>query len=158
MNYILQRFSDNRECTLGILLKVTSTNKLLFQGYTMEDEFRPIKVMHETRIPEGKYEIVIQTQETPKTLQYRQKYPWFISHLMIDAVPNFTGVYIHIGNDDKDSSGCVLLGDNANNNVIGNGEISNSTNAFRRFYGELYEYLKAGNKAYIHIRDENKLL
>ncbi len=158
MNYILQRFSDNRDSTLGILIKVTATGKPLFQAYTLEDEFRSVKVMHETRIPAGKYEIVIQTQDTTKTEQYRAKYQWFSRHLMLKDVPNFIGVYIHIGNDDKDSSGCVLLGDNADNNVIGPGSVSNSTASFMRFYKELYPLLEKGEKAFLEIRDETKLL
>ncbi len=157
-NYILQRFSDNRTSTLGILIKVTSLNKPLFQAYTLEDEFRPSKVKGETRIPAGKYEIVIQDQDTPKTIQYRQKYSWFYNHLMLKDVPGFTGIYIHVGNDDKDTDGCILLGDNADNNVIGHGSISNSTASFMRFYNELYPLIKNGEKAYIEIRDEQKLL
>lgn len=157
-NYILQRFSDNRTSTLGILIKITSLNKPLFQAYTLEDEFRPSKVKGETRIPAGKYEIVIQDQETPKTQQYRQKYAWFYNHLMLKDVPGFQGIYIHIGNDDKDTDGCILLGDNADNNVIGMGSISNSTQSFYRFYNELFPLLKGGAKAYIEIRDETELL
>jgi len=159
MNYILQRFSDNRESTLGLLLKLMDTGKLLFQAYTLEDQFQEVKVKAETRIPAGKYEIVIQREETPKTLSYRKRYPnWFKSHLMLKNVPGFVGIYIHIGNSDTDSEGCILLGDNADNNVIGHGSISNSTQAFIRFYNELYEYLDNGKKAFIEIRDEKNLL
>lgn len=158
LNFILQRFSDNRKSTLGILLKITSLAKLLFQGYTLEDEFRPSKVKGETRIAANRYEIVIQTIETPKTLQYREKYSWFTNHLMLKDVPDFIGIYLHIGNDDKDTDGCILMGDNADNNVIGDGSISNSTQCFRRFYIEVYNHLKAGGRAFIDIRDEIKLL
>lgn len=158
LEYLLQRFSDNRKSTLGLLLKKTSTGNLLFQAYTLEDEFRPSKVKGETRIPAGTYEIVIQTTETPKTLQYRQKYHWFINHLMLKDVPDFVGIYIHIGNTDADTDGCLLLGDNADNNVIGPGSISNSTASFLRFYNELFPHLQNGGKAFIHIYDEIKLL
>jgi hypothetical protein len=159
MNYILQRFSDNRDSTLGILIKVSSTGKPLFQAYTLEDEYRDDKVSKETRIPAGKYEIVIQQTDTPLTKKYQAKYPWFQKHLMLKDVPGFVGIYIHIGNTDADSAGCILLGDNADNNQIGPGAISNSTNAFKRFYGELFDYLSIkGSKAYIEIKDEKNLL
>jgi hypothetical protein len=160
-NYILQRFSDNRESTLGLFFKqiIKGTQKALhFIGYGLEDEQRDVKVMKETRIPADTYEIVIQTIETPKTLQYRAKYPWFESHLMLKDVKGFIGVYIHIGNNDDDTDACLLMGDNANNNSIGNGEISNSTVCFARFYKELYPHMKAGGKAFIEIRDESRLL
>ena len=158
MNFILQRFSDNRDSTLGLLFKLTQTGKLLFQAYTLEDEFRQSKVTKETRIPAGKYEVVVQENETPKTLQYRERYKWFVNHLMLKNVPGFTGIYIHVGNKDEDTDGCILLGDNADNNQIGPGSISNSTASFMRFYKEVFDWLDGGNKVFIEVRDENKLL
>lgn len=161
-NYVLQRFSDNRESTLGLYFKeiVNGAKKALsFIGYGLEDEYRDVKVMKETRVPAGLYEIVIQQAETPKTLQYQAKYgTWFEKHLMLKDVQNFTAVYLHIGNTDKDTDACLLMGDNANNNSIGKGEIINSTVCFSRFYKELYPHLKAGGKAFIDIRDESRLL
>jgi len=158
MRFILQRFSDNRECTIGILLQVMDTGKTLFQAYTMEDQFQAVKVRAETRIPAGTYEIVIQKEETPKTLAYRKRYHWFKSHLMLKDVPGFVGIYIHVGNTDDDSEGCILLGDNADNNVIGPGSVSNSTASFIRFYNSVYFQLDGKDKVTIEIRDENKLL
>lgn len=161
LNYILQRYSDNRQSTLGVMLKkITSgkETKTVLQGYTLEDEFRASKVSGETRIPANIYEIVIHQEVTPKTLQYQKKYPWFEKHLEIYNVKNFVGIYIHIGNDEKDTDGCVLLGDSVDNNTITQGTISNSTNCFRRFYKELYEHLKAGGKAFIDIRDEIRIM
>lgn len=157
MNYILQRYSDNRESTLGILFKESPVGTY-FLGYTLEDEFREVKVKGETRIPAGKYEIVINKVNTPLTKRYQDKYSWFKYHLMLKDVPNFQGIYIHIGNRGDDSDGCILVGDSANNNRIGNGEISQSTACFIRLYSELYDYLEAGKKAFITIRDEKHLL
>src|SRR5688572_15576827 len=128
MNFLLQRFSDNRSSTIGLLFK--KGIPFPFECYTLEDEFRESKVSGETRIPAGTYKIVLQKNETPKTLQYRKKYPWFKHHVMIENVPGFVGIYIHIGNDDKDTDGCLLLGDSADNNKVGPGTIHNSTVAF----------------------------
>lgn len=158
MDFLLQRFSDNRDSTLGIMLKKMTGYRTVFQGYTLEDEFRESKVSGETRIPEGKYELVIQKTDTPKTLAYQNKYPWFKKHIMVNNVPGFIGIYIHIGNDDEDTDGCILMGDNADNNVIGPGSISNSTACFRRFYEPVYEALASGQKVTLEIRNENKLL
>jgi Family of unknown function (DUF5675) len=158
MNFILQRFSDNRQSTLGILIKIPVTGRPFFQAYTLEDEFRESKVSGETRIPAGKYEVVIQMNETPKTKQYRERYKWFKNHLMLNNVPGFTGIYIHVGNTDDDTDGCILLGDNADNNQIGPGSISNSTASFKRFYDEVFDWLDNGNKVFIEIKDESKLL
>ena len=157
--YILQRLSDNRDCTIGAFFKVTSLNKLLLQGYSMEDEYREDKVSKETRIPAGKYEIVINPVDTPLTKKYQAKYNWFHKHLMIKDVPNFIGVYFHIGNTDADSAGCILIGDNTDNNIVGPGSISNSTACFMRFYKELFPFLEIKtNKAFVTIKDEKELL
>lgn len=157
MQFILQRFSDNRKSTLGILLEVYQDNqgpRPIFRAYGLEDEFRSSKVPGETRIPAGKYTVDIQKIETPMTIRYREKYPWFKNHLEIKNVPNFKGVYIHIGNTDADTDGCLLLGDNADNNIIGPGSISNSTAAFKRFYESVYPHLPVT----LTIKDEKSLL
>jgi hypothetical protein len=161
MNFILQRYSDNRKSTLGLLFKKIMSGteeKLSLQAYTLEDEYREDKVMSETRIPAGFYELGIQQIETPMTKKYQAKYDWFKKHIEIKNVPNFVGVYIHIGNSDADTAGCVLLGDQADNNSIGDGAIMQSTAAFRRFYGIVYDHLAAGGKAHIEIRDESALI
>lgn len=155
MNFILQRFSDNKDSTLGLLFKKGVLYP--FQCYVLEDEFRESKVSGETRIPAGTYKLVIQKIETPKTLHYRKKYPWFKNHIMLENVPGFIGIYIHVGNTDADTDGCLLLGDSADNNSIAPGAVANSTVAFQRFYNNIYEYLDKGNPATIEVRDEKFL-
>jgi hypothetical protein len=160
MDFILQRYSDNRQSTLGLLLKkvpMGSSIKTMLQAYTLEDESREVKVSGETRIPAGFYELVIHKQDTPLTLKYRAKYSWFKNHIEIKNVTGFEGVYIHIGNYDSNTEGCILLGDSVDNNSISEGMITNSTTAFKRFYDMVYTHLEAGNKAHIEIRDESTL-
>jgi len=160
MKFILQRYSDNRKSTLGLLLKVVpigSAEKTVLQSYTLEDESREVKVSGETRIPAGKYELGINAADTPLTLKYRKKYPWFKYHIEVKNIPGFKGVYIHIGNVDENTDGCILLGDSADNNSISEGMITNSTAAFKRFYDSVFTHLQAGNKASIEIRDEDRL-
>ena len=157
MTYILQRYSDNRDSTLGILLKVLEIaqgKKTTFQSYTLEDEQRDIKVSGETRIPAGIYTVDRQPLDTPLTLKYRQKYPWFKNHLEVKSVPGFKGIYIHVGNYDENSDGCILLGDIADNNVLSPGSVMKSTEAFRRFYESVYPHLPIT----LVIRDEKELL
>jgi hypothetical protein len=162
MNLILQRYSDNRDSTLGLMFKkITSGTETILHlmAYTLEDEFREAKVSKETRIPAGFYEVIINQSDTPKTLSYRKKYaPWFKYHLMLKNVPGFTGIYIHIGNTDGDSEGCILLGDSADNNTVSAGNVTSSTVAFQRFYKEVYGTLEAGGKVHIEVRDEKHLL
>lgn len=155
--YILQRLSDNRESTIGALFKITTTPVL--QGYTLEDEFREVKVRGTTRIPAGRYEVVSNKYDTPLTLRYRVKYPnWFKYHLMLKDVPNFQGIYIHIGNKGDDTDGCILVGDTVNNNRQTDGEVTSSTACFIRLYNDMNSILDGGGKIFLSIRDEKHLL
>lgn len=162
MNYLLQRFSDNRESTLGLLFKKITKGAdvaLSFQAYTLEDEHRDQKVSKETRIPAGTYELAFNKADTALTLKYRKKFPTFFKyHVEVKNVPGFQGIYIHIGNIDDNTDGCILLGDSAENNSIGAGNINNSTAAFTRFYKDISTLLESGAKCTIEIRDESRLL
>jgi hypothetical protein len=161
MNFLLQRFSDNRDTSLGLFFekKVDGRGpKLVFQNYILEDEFRDVKVSGETRIAAGFYELKIREELTPLTEKYRKKYPWFQYHIEVTNIKNFKGVYCHIGNTDEDTDGCLIFGDNADNNMIGPGSVSNSTASFKRWYERVYEHLANKGKAFIEVRDESYLL
>jgi len=68
---------------------------------TLEDVVRSpgVKIQDETAIPVGKYKIV---------LQYWPKYGRHMP-LLLD-VPNFTGIFIHTGNNKENTKGCILVG------------------------------------------------
>lgn len=159
--YLLQRYSDNRNSTLGLLFRMGmhgGEKALTLLAYTLEDTYRPTKIKGETRIPAGVYRLRLRKEVTPLTKKYRDKYPWFKFHIEITNVPGFTGIYMHIGNGSLDTDGCVLVGDNADNNTISRGEISNSFNAYKRLYGELFEILEdESNEIFLIIRDEKAL-
>ena len=81
-----------------------------FECMTLEDEARTVKVMHETRIPAGEYKILLQ-QDGEMTKKYAKKF--LSTHkgmLWLQDVPGFSSIYIHIGNTDEDTSGCILVG------------------------------------------------
>lgn len=157
LSYLLQRYSDNRESTLGLMFELVPAG-LKFECYTLEDEARATKVPRETRIGAGHYELRLREEATPLTLSYRARFPkWFEWHIEIVGVSNFTSVYVHIGNDDDDTDACVLLGDIANNNQVATGFISASEAAYRRWYVKTLSHLKAGGRAAIEIRDELSL-
>lgn len=161
MEWILQRFSDNTDSTLGLMFKIIGYEgkpRLHFNSFVIEDEYREVKVKGETRIPAGRYELKIRKQDTPLTLKYRKRYPeWFQYHIELVGVPGYTGVYVHIGNTDDDTDGCLCVGFAASkmNNAQ---SIMHSRDAFKNWYSEVYGHLNQKGHAWITIRDESYLL
>jgi hypothetical protein len=144
MNLILRRLRNNGGTTIG-QLKDGFINML-----TLEDEPREVKVMGETRIPAGTFEIKERKIISPKTEHYRKKYHWFNYHLMLQDVPGFNYVYIHIGNDDDDTEGCILVGEKE-----AYWKIEQSTSAFTRLYHYIMGAITAGERVFISIIDED---
>lgn len=159
MEWIAQRYSDDGNSTLGLLFKkLDDVKKLHYFCDTLEDEYRDDKVMHETRIPAGRYELKILKQDTPLTLKHRKSYgAWFKYHIEITGIKGFTGVYVHVGNTDDHTSGCLLLG-YGSTKINAVQSINNSLLACKEWYSHVYDHLDHGGKACIEFRDENKLL
>ena len=118
-----------------------------------EDKVRDLsketKVPNHTAIPYGTYEITLDVQSN-KYSNF-EKYPWakeyngYIPRLT--NVPLFLGVLIHPGNDEQDTSGCLLCGENK---VVG--KVINSTKTFHRLMHEhLIPAKNRGEKIYITI-------
>lgn len=163
--WLVQRYSDNGKSTQGLLFELAmGFNKPLWFCHAIEDEHREVKVMNETRIPAGRYELKIRREDTPLTIKHRGPYnrgykkPWFEYHIEIVGIPNFSDVYIHAGNNESDTSGCLLLNDTANNHIIEEGAMERSIQAVKRFYDKVYPWLEEGKQAFLEIRDEQTLL
>lgn len=107
---------------------------------TLEDRCRDLdkeeKVMNETAIPEGIYEVIVNV-----SAKFRRKLP-----LLLD-VPHFSGIRIHRGNMDKDTSGCILVGENKQP-----GRVINSTGYELRLTELIEKAMLAGDKIMIKIR------
>jgi len=70
--------------------------------WTLEDVVRDgPKVMHETAIPYGRYELDV-------TWSNRFQRPM----VLVKDVPGFRGIRMHGGNTDEDTSGCILVAKN----------------------------------------------
>ena len=135
MKLELRRFSSQSDTTLGLLFVDGE-----FECFTLEDEYREEKVKGETRIPEGTYKVAKREVLSGLTEKYRSKYPWFDYHFLLHEVPNFQYVYIHIGNDDDHTDGCLLVADSVKSNRVDqNNNLSSSTPAFKRLYQKMCE-------------------
>ena len=92
-----------------------------------------LKVQHETAIPTGRYQVTLGVQS--QRFKDKKAYAFCKGYLpRLLNVPCFDGVLIHIGNMAKDSSGCILVGENK---VVG--QVINSTQTFIRLYSKLKE-------------------
>tara|TARA_B100001109_G_scaffold247447_1_gene237239 strand:- start:67 stop:657 length:591 start_codon:yes stop_codon:yes gene_type:complete len=141
-----------------------ATNGLLFidgifECYTLEDQYQAVKVMHETCIPEGTYDIKFR-----KTGGFHAKYSerYKNSHygmLHIQDVPNFTYILIHTGNTDEHTSGCLIVGETQQDLEISkDGFIGSSTVAYKKMYAKVAGQLLQGKDVSIEYTTINKLL
>ena len=132
------RFSSGKDSTSGILFDCTRGREFLC--YTLEDEKRDEKVMSETRIPAGTYEVKLRTEGGHHN-KYSSRYgSMHKGMLWLQDVPNFKWILIHCGNTDEHTAGCLLVGDSQENNQIKeNGFIGSSSNAYKRIYPAIAE-------------------
>ena len=142
--YELRRFSSQEDSTLGLLMKYTGDNFVSmysreFKCFTLEDEYRRVKVDGETRIPAGTYELRLR-KEGGFHDRYSERFPDFhVGMIEIVGVPGFTFVLMHCGNKDEDTAGCVLVGDSLQQNITEDGYLGASATAYKRIYPEIVE-------------------
>lgn len=94
-------------------------------------EINRIKVAGKTAIPIGIYSITLGIQ-SPKFSadKYKKQYGFCDGYLpRLINVPGYQGVLIHIGNDEDDTDGCILVGENKQK-----GKVINSTATFKKLY------------------------
>lgn len=153
-NYKLFRFSSQDESTLGMIMAGSSEDGKLFRCFTLEDEHRIEKLYGETRIPAGKYEIKLRT-EGGMNQRYMDRFSFHQGMLWLRDVPGFEWIYIHPGNHDDHTEGCILVGDGAQSNIprVGRGTISYSVNAYKALYSEMIGLFNQGKRITIEIVD-----
>ena len=146
------RFSSESDSTNGLLFDVTEGVKFL--AYTLEDEKRDEKVMSETRIPAGTYEVKLRTEGGHHN-KYASRYGSIHKGMLwLQDVPNFKWILIHCGNTDEHTAGCLLVGDSQENNQIKeNGFIGSSSNAYKRIYPQIEKVLSEGGNVTIEYKD-----
>lgn len=127
------RYSDGGDSTLGLLFIDG-----FFQCYTLEDEFKAVKVYADTRIPAGTFNITLRTVGSfhERMIKHSSAEVRDIHRgmLWLRDVPGFEYILIHPGNTEADTAGCLMVGNNVNNNRITNGMLANSTAAYIDMY------------------------
>jgi hypothetical protein len=96
MKMLLQTIMNEPHFTGGVLYVDGK-----YQCFTLEDVVRSsgVKVQDETAIPMGTYRVAMTMSQ-----RFGKVMPQLLN------VPNFTGIRIHAGNTDHDTSGCILVG------------------------------------------------
>lgn len=108
MRLWLDRYGFGKDSTLGMLSLVEDGKPPESLCFTIEDERRKAKVPGETCIPVGIYEIKFRA-DSPKFAHYYTKFPnLHRGMLWLQNVPGFDMVYVHLGNTDDHTEGCIL--------------------------------------------------
>lgn len=122
-----------------------------FQCFTLEDEGRDKKVKHETRIPDGIYEVRLRSEGGFHN-KYLSKYgsDFHKGMLHIQKVPNFDYILIHVGNTDDHTSGCLLTG--MSQNADDKGFLGESGKAYKKIYPPIRDALLSGEMVIIDYK------
>jgi len=152
MKLEILRVSSESDSSSGLVFDITDGRKFLC--YSLEDEYRNEKVKHETRVPAGTYQILLR-KEGGFNARYAKKYGDFHKGMLhVQDVPGFQYILIHTGNTDEHTSGCLIVGDSQENNqLLKNGFIGKSVQAYKRIYTPIAEALENGEEVTITYTD-----
>ena len=95
-NLYLRRIRAKGKSTIGFMYSSDRT----VECFTLEDAHNDPKVYGETRIPAGRYSLVLLM-----SAHFNRQMVYLV------AVPNYTGVMFHSGNTVQDTEGCIIVGD-----------------------------------------------
>jgi len=150
MELTLKREFDDGAATSGILF----IDGVPFH-YTLEDTRRHEKVAGSSRIPTGRYPILMR-YNSPMADKYRANHGTD-GMMWLQNVPGFEYVYLHIGNTEDDSEGCILVAETISK-TVSNGKITqrliNSRPAYKNLHGIVSSVLATGQDVAITIIDE----
>ena len=147
------RLQFGSDATYGILLIDG-----VFECFTLEDQVRDgEKVMSETAIPLGEYEVKFRTVGGYDA-RYQKKYgtTWHKGMLELQDVPNFKYILIHTGNTDEHTAGCLLVGETQQDLDRGkDGFVGGSGDAYKKMYPKVRDALLNGEKVTIKYSNIN---
>lgn len=124
---------------------IEDTDRMLDQSMSEKDILK-VKVKSQTAIPTGTYNVLMNIV-SPK-FSLKQYYMDVCKGRVprLDNVPGFQGILIHVGNTEKDSAGCIIVGFNKIK-----GRVINSKIAFEKLYHELDISHRIGDRITITI-------
>ena len=135
LNLKIKRIAKRNTYTIGHLYidgvqfcdTLEDTSRGLCQNMPI-DEINRLKIAGKTAIPTGTYSVTLSIK-SPR-FSTKKQYSFCKGYLpRLLNVPGYDGVLIHIGNSDKDTEGCILVGENKSV-----GKVLNSTETFKKLY------------------------
>jgi len=139
----LKTFKTSAKSTIGTL-----TIDEVAECFTLEDTFREEKIAGETRIPRGLYKIKLRTHGSMHK-DYKKKFGDFHKGMLwLQDVPNFEWIYIHYGNYDYNTDGCILVGSSAD---LERDMVGNSVNTYKKLYEKVANALVSGEEVFIKV-------
>ncbi|SEM07763.1 hypothetical protein SAMN05216436_101340 [bacterium A37T11] len=125
-----------------------------FACYLLEDRIRDHKIAGITCIPEGTYLLKL-NKLAGMNATYAGRYAKLHEGMVeIAGIPNFSLVFIHIGNYHTQTAGCPLTGSYWQL-VDGDYRVLHSAAAYKEVYPMLLQAIKAGND---QVQVINKLI
>lgn len=101
----LLRIEQSERSTLGHLYI-----NGIFACYTLEDALRKVKIAGQSAIPAGAYCLRLNTWGGQHA-KYAERFPQMHQGMLeIVGIPDFSFVYLHLGNTHRDTAGCPLTG------------------------------------------------
>ena len=110
VNLLLIRDTFTKESTIG---------RLFINGESFCDTLENPWLDNQRNIsciPEGQYKVRLRLPRESATRDYL--------HLLVQDVPNRSYILFHIGNTAKDTSGCILLGNGRQQNIVENSRLA----------------------------------
>jgi hypothetical protein len=147
MRIVADRFVADNNTTIS---KVSVDGEFICFG--LEDEYREKKVAGETRIPAGTYKVAPR-KEGRHYAAYSKRWRWHRGALWIQNVPGFSYIMIHIGNTEKDTEGCLLVGSYAET-TPGKMMIAQSAQAYELLYKKVIGEAEQGRLAITFIDND----
>lgn len=127
-NYTISNLTINGKWFCNV---IEDTDRGLKDTMTLE-QIKSIKKPSLTAIPSGKYKVTLDVV-SPKfstNAYYKQVCQGKLPRLL--NVKGFEGILIHVGNTEKASAGCLIVGENKIK-----GQVINSKATFEKLYKEL---------------------
>ena len=116
------------------------------KDFMSENEIKAKKIYAQTAIPSGTYEITLDifSAKFGSLSFYKEVCNGKLPRLL--DVKGFQGILIHCGNTEKDSAGCLIVGENKVK-----GKVINSKETFKKLYTLLKDSKDKGEKITIKI-------